>query len=195
MNKTTSYSFDEIGEIKLSNIINIGLRFSDMLRVFKKGSKNIIYQQAQSTLGQLFKTECQEEFNQIHSEFCKWGIQEISLAKKNANHDSMASYGQVAKMLNVLLKVAVYYCHLPNYEKAICLLPLLDAAVDNDMMSLLKNHYPNALKRWPKTVYEVKEKEYLIIRDIVYKFIGDKHQNSILPVHFDDIYFRKPEGF
>jgi hypothetical protein len=172
---------DEISEIKLSNIINMALDFSGMIRLFKKDSKAKLYERTLSTVKQVFKAESEEEFKRIHSKFCECLTNKIVLAKKN----QAASYGQIAKTLNVVLKVAVYYCHLPEYEKSKSLLRWLDAAVDNRMMRKLKQPY--------RAIHEVKRDDYSKIQDAVRKFIREKHQDTFLPVHFDDCYFQKPK--
>jgi hypothetical protein len=170
-----------LSEIKLSNIINMALSFSGMIRLFERDSKGILYTQTLSTVKQMFEAESKEEFDRIHSKFCECCKKKIRLAKTNQT----ASYGQIAKTLNVVLKVAIYYCHLPEHEKSKSLLPWLDAAVDNSMMRKLRLYY--------RAIHEVERDDYFKIRDTVRKFIGEKQQDNILPVHFDDYYFQKPK--
>jgi hypothetical protein len=44
---------------------------------------------------------------------------------------------------------------------------------------------------WPKTVEEVDEGKYKKLQDIVCQFIKDKHKDQIIPVQFDDIYWKQ----
>lgn len=170
---------EEIRKIRLSNIIDLGLTASGMIRLFKKESKAKLHERMLSAAKQVFKATSEEEFRRIHSEFCEWGSRAIFLAKDN----QPASYGQIAKTLNVALKVAIYYCHLPEYEKSKRLLQWLDAAVDNKMMSDLKQPY--------HSIQEVKRGDYFKIQDMIRKFIREKHRNSITPVQFEDYLWRK----
>ncbi|GAI02469.1 unnamed protein product, partial [marine sediment metagenome] len=90
---------------------------------------------------------------------------------------------------DVVLSVAIYYCHLPNCEKSRQISGWLNAAVDTKMMALLKRHYPEAITPWPTTIKQVNNSTYIRIQETVRKFINDEHDNGITPVQFDDIYF------
>ena len=97
-----------------------------------------------------------------------------------------ASYGQAAKVIDVALKVYVYYCNLPDYESAMKLIPKLHAAVDTRMMKKLKEDYPNE-KIKAQTIKGVSKSEYIALQRLVGKNIEDKFNNEILPVQYDDI--------
>lgn len=180
---------DTIERTRFENIVDVGLTASAMTRLFAKGTK-------ESKLGpriiqavkQILKAKSELEFNTIHSRFCQWGTSEIALARKN----KPASYGQIAKTFNVVLKVAVYYCHLPEYEKSKELSKWLHAAVDSRMMAkLLRKQYPLDMKPWPRTIEEVDRQKYEEIQEIVKKFIREVNEDSIIPVQFDDYYWRE----
>ncbi|HEY2932815.1 MAG TPA: hypothetical protein VGK99_13810 [Acidobacteriota bacterium] len=49
-----------------------------------------------------------------------------------------ASYGQAAKVLDIALKVYVYYCAQPTADVAERIVPLLHGAVDTPIMQQLK---------------------------------------------------------
>lgn len=182
----TKLDLKEPLEAKLSNIIDMGLGFSGMIRLFKQGEKEKLHEELLSVVQKVFKTESEQQFREIHSSFCKWGTGNITLAKKQ----SKASYGQIAKTLNVVLKVAVYYCHLPSCEKSKGISRWLDAAVDTKMMEYLKERYREAIKRWPTAIEHVDEPDYREIQKAVRKHIRDKHEGKITPVQFDDIYWQ-----
>lgn len=181
-------NLNKIERIRFENIVDVGLTASAMVRLFKRGTKEKIRGRTVKTVRKMLKAKSKLEYQGMHSHFCKWGIKEITLSKKN----KCASYGQVAKTLDVVLKVVVYYCHLPECEKSKEFSQWLNAAVDTKMMAKLRDRYPKALKPWPHTIEEVDSKQkYDKIQTIVRKFIHDKHRDSIAPVQFDDYYWRK----
>lgn len=183
-------------EIRLYNIVDMGLTFSAMIRLFEKGSKKKLHRKLLTELRNIFETESKERFISIHSNFCHWGTKNIQLAEKKRKgqiikKSSPASYGQIAKTLDVVLKVAVYYSHLPSCEKSQEISEWLNAAVDTKMMAMLKKHYPEDIKPWPTSIEQTNKTTYTQIQEIVRKFIKEKHNNHIMPVQFDDIYWRE----
>ena len=132
----------------------------------------------------------------IHLSFCSWGIKEIILAEKSRKSGQVikkagpASFGQIAKTFDVVMKVAVYYCHLPSCEKSRQISGWLNAAVDTRMMAMLKTCYLADMASWPTTIKQVDSSAYRSIQEIVRKFISERHNGNIIPVQFDDIYWR-----
>lgn len=57
------------------------------------------------------------------------------------------------------------------------------------MMALLRRYYPEDTRSWPTAIEKVHSTTYMEIQKIVHKFIDDRHNGSITPVQFDDIYF------
>jgi len=113
--------------------------------------------------------------------------------KERTNHKEFApaSYGQIAKTFDVVLKVTVYYSHLPNCEKSRVISGWLNAAVDTKMMAMLKRCYPKALQPWLSTVEQVGREDYKKFpHKVVRRFIAEKHCGKILLVQFDDIYWK-----
>ena len=138
--------------IRFKNIVDVGLTASAMIRLFAKGTKeNKLRLCTYETVDKILKAKSEPEFSRIHYDFCQWGTREIILARKH----KPASYGQIAKTLNVVLKVVVYCCHLPEYEKSKELSKWLHAAVDNNMMAKLKKYYRLDTKTWPHTIGDV----------------------------------------
>lgn len=175
-------------DARFKNILDAGLGFSAMIRKFEEGAKVTILRQLLKTAPKILKTKSQKDFDKIHSEFCRWGTRTI---RRSNSNPIRASYGQIAKTLNVALKVAVYYSHLPDCKPAERISGYLHAAVDNPMMKMLKRIYPNAFDSWPTYISQVDEAAYNQIRCLVNKFIDNEHNNQITPVQFDDIYWRK----
>jgi len=188
---------DESERIRFENIIEMGLGFSTMIRLFKKGSTEELHCQiVKKTAEDIFNAKSREDFAQIHSEFCDWGTSNIFLAEKKRNgriikKSKLASYGQIAKTLDVTLKAAVYYSHLPNCERSKRISEWLNAAVDTKMMAMLRKEYPHEIESWPYTIENVDKSNYVKIQKLVRKFIEKKHQRQITPVQFDDIYWNK----
>lgn len=181
-------------ETKLNNIVDMGLTFSAMVRLFSKGTKRPLHNRLITSIKETLVIQSEEEFKKIHSAFCQWGMKEILLAEKRKRgivivNSAPASYGQIAKTFDVVFKVAIYYCHLPNYELSNRISGWLNAAVDTKMMAMLRKCYPDDAKYLPSSIKSVDENTYKKIQEIVRKFIREKHDNNILPVQFDDIYW------
>jgi len=183
-------------DARLHNIVDMGLGFSAMTRLFKADSKKGIHEQVLCCLPTLFAARSEEEFQGIHASFCEWGTNSIMLAErkrdgrivKSAAH---ATYGQIAKTLDVTLKVAIYYCHLPDCKKSEQMSKWLNAAVDTKMMAFLgREGYRKEIKPWPQTVEQVRSRsDYVVLQGIVRKYIKARHADSITPVQFDDVYW------
>lgn len=182
-------------EARLQNIIDMGLHFSAMIRLFEEGSKRELYREILAQARQVFTAESEGHFKEIHSSFCSWGVRQIILAERKKRGQvikkaSPASYGQIAKTFDVVMKVAVYYCHLPDCEKSQQISGWLNAGVDTRMMGMLKKYYLEDIASWPATIEQVDSSTYTSIQEIVRKFIADRHKGNIIPVQFDDIYWR-----
>jgi hypothetical protein len=186
--------FSDPNKIKLFNIVDMGLSFSAMTRLYEKESKQIIHDNILKILDKISATDTAEQFENYHEHFCDWGVQNIVLAervkgKQIIKESGPTSYGQIAKTLDVVLKVVVHYCHWPNHNKSKELSKMLHAAVDNKMMRLLKKEYSGYFTHWPMSVEAVDKYLYLELQKLVQKFIEEKHNGKILPVHFNDIYW------
>jgi hypothetical protein len=183
-------------EIKLHMVVDIGLAFSAMMRLFEKNSKTKLHNKIHSELPKFFDANTLEEFKKIHSELCEWGTKEISLAKKKRNGYVMkASYGQIAKTLDVVLKVVIYYSHFPSCKRAQRLSKWLNVAMDTKMMDhlgrkSLKND--QKLQSWPKKVEDIREKKtYDDMQETVRRYMKDKQPGKLLPSQFEDVLWAK----
>jgi len=181
-------------EAKLHNIIDMGLNFSAMMRLLQKGSKQLIKARTLTDVCEVFKAESEPALNEIHAAFCDWGVKNIVLAERRKKgriikKSGPVSYGQIAKILDVVLRVVVYYSHLPDSEKSHLISRWLHAAVDTKMMEYLKKDYSEDSRPWPKSIEQVHRAEYRSIQEAVRKFIGQEHSGEITPVQFDDIYW------
>lgn len=90
----------DVQEVRLRCLIDLGLNFSAMLRLYKKGAKQKLHAKVLSEIQSLLQAESEEQFQMSHSSICEWGVKCLP-----ANEGSgYASYGQVAKTLDVVLK-------------------------------------------------------------------------------------------
>jgi hypothetical protein len=199
LNKRGSVNYGKLKDAntaKLHNIVDMGLSFSAMIRLFDKGSKRILRDKIINEVHKVLTAESEEQFDEAHVEFCNWGIHNIKLAEKKKSgritrQGGMTSYGQIAKTFDVVLKVIVYYCHFPTCERADVISRWLHAAVDTKMMAFLKEYYPTDIVPWPATIQQVMNySDYVAIQRVVNKFIAEKLERHIMPVQFDDIYWQ-----
>ncbi len=152
-------------QIRLHNIVDMGLTFSAMFRLFEKGSKPIIKEEIIDSLKKLPIVNSKDDYSSIHRKFCLWGINNLKLAEKRKNGKLIkvskpASYGQVAKTYDVVLTVVVYYSKWPDANNSEMISKWINAAVDNKMMGFLKKEYPDYFDSWPSSVEEVDEAKY-----------------------------------
>lgn len=125
-----------------------------------------------------------------------WGTRNIDQTERVRNgtiivQKSKASYGQIGKTLDVTLKVAVYYCHLPDCEQSSKICQWLNAAVDTAMMGKLQSLFPEEMRPWPTSLKEVDKYRYSKIQDAVRKSIKRDHNDSITCSQWEDINWKE----
>jgi len=184
----------DLEDIRLQNIIHAGLAFSGMMRLLKKDQKVTVHEKLFEFLKRLNDTQNIDSFEKMHSEFCKWGTENVWLAEKTGKYPKpkrLISYGQIAKTLNVVLKVAIHYAQIPKEKKANSIRPWLHAAVDNAMMKMLKRKYKREMNNpWPESIEQVCRDQYFQIQTFVQDFITQNHKQPVITaVDFDDIYW------
>ena len=108
---------------RLIAILHMAFDFASMGRVFGKGTKGKFLERLHGLLPGLAQVRTKGDFESLHSRYCEWGCRSIRSRHRDRQR---ASYGQVAKTLNVVLKVVVVsYCMFPNQRQAKRLLPWL----------------------------------------------------------------------
>jgi len=177
-----------IQEIRLYNMVDMGLRYSGMIRLYKKGTKQKLINKILKLLPQISNADSSEVFEKYHYAFCRWATKNILSSKSILNEENI-SYGQAAKTLDVTLSVLLYYCNWPNQTRSKKLIKWIHAAIDTDMMKYLKKYYKNDLKEWPTTVKDVDRVTYRKLQDLVKRFISEEDPEIELPVQFDDKYW------
>lgn len=175
----------DVQEVRLRCLIDLGLNFSAMLRLYKRGSKGKLFKKVISEMPSLLQSENEEQFQMAHSSICEWGVKHL-LANEGSGY---ASYGQIAKTLDVVLKVVIDYGHMPDCGKATQISPWLNSAIDNKMMMMLKREYPDAIRPWPRNIRRVNKEKCVAIQSLVRRFNIERHNSQITPVQFDDIYW------
>jgi len=74
-----------------------------------------------------------QDFSKMHRDFCQWFVKTIRLAKT----EEPSLYGHAAKVLDLALKVYVYYCNMPSPAKAESLMARLNGAIDTPILRYL----------------------------------------------------------
>jgi hypothetical protein len=187
----------DVEQAKLMNVVDMAFGFSAMSRVFEKGSTRKITNKLNELLSQIASVNNYIEFKNLHDDFCRWFQDNIKTTERKKNgvvikKSGAASYGQGGKVLDVALKVYVYYCHLPDVRTANQMVNWLNAAVDTKMMNHLKEAAGLEASLVEATsVEDVDAKIYADLQRLVRKDIKNNFQSSILPVQWDDIMWRQ----
>lgn len=180
-------------QAKLKNINDMAFGFSAMTRVFEKKAIEEIVKKLKDTLPQIASVKNEADFQNLHDGFCQRFV--VKTAERKSKKDGQvikpsgtASYGQGAKVLDVALKVYVYYCHLPDAATADRTMKWLNAAIDTNMLKYLKKYD----KGIPDAEAKVLDKgTYDKLQALVRKDIGLNFPIGTLPVQWDDIMWRK----
>ena len=61
-----------IDEIRIHNMVDMGLRFSGMMRLYKKGSKQKFINKILKMLPDISNVDTTDGFEKLHSSFCQW---------------------------------------------------------------------------------------------------------------------------
>ena len=180
---------------KHENIIDMALTFTAMMRLFERNSKPRIAKKLSELFGNLDTTTSHEQYKSIHHEFCLWFAKSIQTAEKTFKNGrtkskQLASYGQAAKILDISIKVFVYYCGQPNPTTAENLIPFLNGAIDNPILAYLKTKYPNT-KITSSTIEQINESAYRDLQKLIALDVLKSFDNEIYPVQYDDILWNK----
>lgn len=176
-------------EAKIRNIIEMAMGFTTMARVFERGATKKIKQKLYETYSCLTDVHSQKKFAELHDEFCKWFVANVKLAKG----DESASYGHAAKVLDIALKVMVYYCRLPDQKKAEELIPMLRCGIDTPIFKHLIRKFDGGktVPVYILTIKDIGEGLYPILQDMVISDIQDSFNGSLHPVQYDDVMWRQ----
>ncbi len=179
----------KIEKIKTKNIIDMGMTFSAMGRVFEKGSTKEIKDNLQGLLlGDFSDLNTKDGYKEIHETFCEWLTNNIKTARGDTRN---ASWGHAAKVIDVVLKVCIYYCELPSKEESRKILPELNGAIDTSILGYLKKEYNNQKISKITSLKEINREKYEILQEMIRKDIKQNHDGDIYPVQWDDKKWRE----
>ena len=175
-------------EAKQQNIIDMAIGFTAMIPFFQERSVDLIKEKLTDVFGCLDRIWTDEDFNKIHSDFCQWFVKNIRLAKSGGP----SAYGHAAKVLDIALKVYVYYCRMPDQEKAESLTPMLNGVIDTKIIrhlfkkldDIYRESYP---PHYLWTIKMIGKEDYYLLQKVIRQDIRDSFDNDILPVQYDDI--------
>lgn len=113
----------DIEGIERKNIIDMALGFTAMTRIFSAKSKGKIETRLEMLFTNLTEINTRAEYKARHRSFCEWFAREIRTAEKRLKNSNLqpsepSSYGQGAEVLDIAIKVYVYYCSRPTAEIA-----------------------------------------------------------------------------
>ncbi|MEE4352754.1 MAG: hypothetical protein V2J25_07780 [Desulfatiglans sp.] len=178
---------------KKRNIIDMAVGFTATTPLFQERSVDLIKEKLADLFEGLGRISSDQDFFQMHENFCRWFVHTIKLAKT----EELPSYGHAAKVLDLALKVYVYYCKMPSPAKAESLMPRLNGAIDTPILrhlfkkladiyreSFLPPHY-----LW--TIKMIEKEDYNLLQKVIRQDIRDSFDDNILPVQYEDIMGRR----
>lgn len=175
-------------QAKKRNIIDMAVGFAGMMPLFQERSGDLIKEKLRETFEGLERVGLDEEFKKMHRGFYQWFVKTIKLAKT----EEPSSYGHAAKVLDLALKIYVYYCKMPSLAKAELLTPRLNGVIDTPILRHLftrlediygKPSPPHYL--W--TIKMINEEDYDLLQKALRQEIRDSFDDRISPVQYDDI--------
>lgn len=173
-------------------ILNMAFDFASMARVFQPGTKDRFLKKVRKLLVDLADVGDSDDFDILHDKFCQWGRTAIKPSRPGQAH---ASYGQIAKTLNVVLKAAVYYCDLLDAEVAAELGPWLHPAIDTPMMAYLRRNHREVFPQGLKSIAQVDKRAYRMLLDLAVKDIEERFDGEPLYlVQWEDIVWGRLNG-
>ncbi len=177
----------EADNAKLYGILAIAVSATGMTRVFEKGSTQRIRDKLALCIDGFLNARNEEKFRNNHNEFCEWFVREIKTTAKK-----LASWGQAAKVIDIVLKVCVYYCNLPSVNDSLRIVPWLNAAVDTQRLKALKEKYPGLVMPDVNAVQDIDREVYQKLQDKMREEIKlPPFSGEIWPVQYDDIKWRE----
>jgi hypothetical protein len=181
----------DVEETKRKNIIQMALEFTAMIRIFAKESKKRIADKLEEFFLSLTEIRNRNDYEERHRSFCVWFTQNIQCAGKTLKNANVlpagpSSYGQAAKILDVAIKVYVYYCALPTLEVSERIVPFLHGAIDTAILMHLKKSKFARGKIRATTIKDLDEETYRALQSL----LADSRPETLHPVQYDDILWR-----
>jgi hypothetical protein len=179
-------------QAKKRNIIDMAVGFAGMMPLFQERSADLIKEKLADSFEGLDRLSSDQDFSKMHRGFCQWFVKTIRLAKS----EEPASYGHAAKVLDLALKVYVYYCKMPSPAKAEVLTPWLNGAIDTLILRYLYRKLEDYKgKPYPPhyswTIKVIDKEDYDLLQTVIRQDIRDSFDDNISPVQYDDIMWRR----
>jgi len=182
-------NFLELAEqAKKRNTNDMAIGFAGMMPLFQERSGDLIKEKLRETFEGLERIGSDEEFNKMHRAFCRWFVKTIKLAKT----EEPSSYGHAAKVLDLALKVYVYYCKMPIPAKVELLTPRLNGIIDTPILRHLFKRLEDIYGKpspphYSWTIKMINEEDYDLLQKALRQEIRDSFDDRISPVQYDDI--------
>ena len=177
---------------KKQNIIDMAVGFTAMMPLFQERSADLIKEKLADLFEGLDRISSDQDFSKMHRDFCQWFVKTIRLAKT----EEPSSYGHAAKVLDLALKVYVYYCKMPSPEKAESLMPRLNGAIDTPILRHLFKKLEDIYREsfpphylW--TIKMIDKEDYDLLQKVIRQDIRDSFKDKLSPVQYDDIMGRR----
>ena len=173
---------------KKQSIIDMAVGFTAMMPLFQERSANLIKEKLADLFEGLDRISSDRDFNKMHSDFCQWFVKTIRLAKT----EEPSSYGHAAKVVDLALKVYVYYCKMPSPEKAESLMPRLNGVIDTPLLrrlfKKLEDTYRDSFPpHYLWTIKMIDKENYELLQKVIRQHIRDSFKDKVSPVQYDDI--------
>ena len=177
---------------KKQNIIDMAVEFTAMMPLFQERSADLIKEKLADLFEGLDRISSDQDFSKMHGNFCQWFVKTIRLART----EEPLSYGHAAKVLDLALKVYVYYCRMPSPAKTETLMPRLNGVIDTPILrhlfKKLEDIYRESFpRRYLWTVEMIDREDYDLLQKIIRQDIRDFFDDNISPVQYDDIMGRR----
>lgn len=153
----------EAEKIKQCNIIDVAVSFSAIGRIFKRGSTEKIRKKLYECIDEFFDVRSEEEYCKKHKEFCEWITENIMTSRRKGKltkASKKASWGQAAKMIDITLKVCIYYCKLPSPSVSSKIVPWLNGGIDTTILKNLKKKCDPPFLRGISTLAAINRETY-----------------------------------
>ncbi len=181
-------------EVKIQNIIDMAVGFSAMGRSFAKGSLPVIREKLYLDIERFLIADSVEEFEEWHETFCQWFTATI---RTSGAEPTATSWGQAAKVLDVVLKVCIHYSKLPTPREANRMKRWLHAPLDGPMLRHIQQELASeAVERsvLPENVVRIKDiqkEQYIFIQKWLRKMVESRYLQKVNRIMYDDLMWRE----
>lgn len=187
---------EKVEKVKIQNIIDMTVSFSAMGRIFEKGSTERIKAKLENCIWDFLNLSAKEEYHEKHKEFCEWFTGTIKTAERKKDgriikKSQYASWGQATKVIDIALKVCVYYCNLPSAEVSSKIIPWLNGAIDTLILGDFKKRYNSLIISQTSTIENIDKVKYEELQKMIRTDIEKSFNGEIFPVQYDDIKWRE----